>query len=450
MLRFSTNHALASLIGLVSLFCTPPLAEAQTRLEKVMGDKLKFESEGLWYYNDLDKAFEIARKNNQPVLVVLRCIPCHECVKLDDELVETNPVVQQLLKSFVRVRIVSTNGLDLSLFQFDTDQSFSVFVFNSDRTLYGRYGTRSDRTKWEDDVSIDGLAKALEASLRIHREYPKNRESLLGKQANKPVFATPDKIPTFREKFKEKLEYDGNVVQNCIHCHMIGEGMREHYLASTGKIPDEVLYPYPHPKSIGLILDPAQCATVKETISGSIAERSGLKAGDQLIALNGQPLVSMADIQWVLHGIPMAGGEVTAAIRRGNESIETKIALPQNWRKADQIEWRVSSWQLRQVGLGGMFLKPASTSERERAGVSPGEMAFLVEHVGAYSPHDRAKNAGVRKGDILISVDGRRDFAREGDLLEYAVNEIPGGGTITYELIRGDEKVIAKVATAAR
>lgn len=450
MLSLLQNRGLTSSLGILFLFLSSPSLHSQTRLEKVMGDKLKFESEGLWYYNDLDKAFEIAQKNNQPVLVVLRCIPCHECVKLDDELVETNPVVQQLLKSFVRVRIVGTNGLDLSLFQFDTDQSFSVFVFNPDRTLYGRYGTRSDRTKWEGDVSIEGLARALEACLRIHREYPKNKESLLGKQASKPVFATPDKIPVFREKYKEKLEYDGNVVQGCIHCHMIGEGMRDHYLASTGKIPDEVIYPFPHPKSLGLILDPSQCATVKEIVPGSVAEKSGLKAGDQIATMNGQPLVSIADVQWVFHGVPMSGGTVVTNYRRGTELLETTLSLPENWRRLDQIEWRASSWQLRQVGLGGMLLKPASESERASAKVGEGDMAFSVEHVGAYAPHDRAKNAGVRKGDILISVDGRRDFRREGDVLEYAVNTVPNGGTITYEFIRGSEKIVAKVPTAAR
>ncbi len=72
---------------------------------------------------------------------MLRCLPCEECVKLDDELIENDPELQALLEPFVRVRIVGTNGLDLSLFEFDTDQSFCVFFFNADRTLYARYGT---------------------------------------------------------------------------------------------------------------------------------------------------------------------------------------------------------------------------------------------------------------------------------------------------------------------
>lgn len=77
------------------------------------------------------------------MLVVLRCIPCEECVKLDDDLLEENAELKQLLKSLVKVLVVGTNGLDLILFQFDTDRSFAAFIFNADRTLYGRFGTRS-------------------------------------------------------------------------------------------------------------------------------------------------------------------------------------------------------------------------------------------------------------------------------------------------------------------
>ena len=89
-----------------------PQALAQTRQQKVLGDKLKFEANGSWFYNDLEKRFEAAERLKQPMIVVLRCIPCEECVKLDDDLIEVNPKLQQLLKSFVRVRVVGTNGLN--------------------------------------------------------------------------------------------------------------------------------------------------------------------------------------------------------------------------------------------------------------------------------------------------------------------------------------------------
>src|SRR5438445_4576850 len=91
-------------------------AQPQAREEKVRADRQKVEAEGFWIYNDLPRGFAEARKTGKPLLAVLRCIPCEECVKLDDDLVNQDRRVRPLLDRFVCVRVVSTNGLDLSLF----------------------------------------------------------------------------------------------------------------------------------------------------------------------------------------------------------------------------------------------------------------------------------------------------------------------------------------------
>ena len=56
-------------------------------------------------------AFADAKKTGKPIIAVLRCLPCEECVKLDDELIDADERVKPLLEQFVRVRLVSTNGL---------------------------------------------------------------------------------------------------------------------------------------------------------------------------------------------------------------------------------------------------------------------------------------------------------------------------------------------------
>src|SRR5262245_39720128 len=124
------------------------IASGQTREQKVRGDKAKVEADGFWIYNDLAKGYAEAKKTGMPLVVVLRCIPCEQCVKLDDDLVDKDERLKPLLEKFVRVRVISANGLDLSLFQFDTDQSFAVFMLNADGTIYGRFGTRSDQRNW--------------------------------------------------------------------------------------------------------------------------------------------------------------------------------------------------------------------------------------------------------------------------------------------------------------
>ena len=47
---------------------------AQTREEKVRGDKAKVEADGFWIYNDL-RGFAEAKKTGMPLVVVLRAFP---------------------------------------------------------------------------------------------------------------------------------------------------------------------------------------------------------------------------------------------------------------------------------------------------------------------------------------------------------------------------------------
>src|SRR5829696_2995090 len=90
-----------------ALLLAPLPAQGQNpREKKVRDDKVKVEADGYWIYNNLPKALAEAKTTGKPVVVVLRCIPCEECVKLDDELVNTDPTLRPLLDKYVRVRVV--------------------------------------------------------------------------------------------------------------------------------------------------------------------------------------------------------------------------------------------------------------------------------------------------------------------------------------------------------
>ncbi len=413
---------------------------AQTREEKVRADRRKVEAEGFWVYNNLDLAFETAKKTGKPLLVVMRCIPCEECVKLDDELLEQDPVVRPLLDKFVCARVVSTNGLDLSLFQFDTDQSFAVFLFNADRSLYGRFGTRSHRTEWVGDVSLKGLAAALQGALELHAEYPRNRDALAGKLGPKPDVRSPEEYPSLQGKYKSTWNLTGNVVQSCIHCHQIGDAQRDQYRENRQPLPESVLFPYPHPKAIGLVLEPDQKATVKEVVAGSPAASAGLQSGDVIERMDGQPLLSMADVQWILHRTSADGGRIAVNIRRGEGTRELTLKLASGWRRAGDISWRSSSWGLRRMATGGMLLENASAEDREKAGIAAGAMALRAKHVGEYGPHAAAKNAGFRQGDLLIEFDGHSDLSREADVFRHALTKRNAGEQVPVTIWRNGKK----------
>lgn len=415
---------------------------AQTREEKVREDRRKVEAEGFWIYNNLPLAFDTATKSGKPILVVLRCIPCEECVKLDDELVEQDAAIRPLLDKFVCARVVSTNGLDLSVFQFDTDQSFAVFFLNADKTIYGRFGTRSHRTEWFGDVSLKGLAAAMQGALQLHANYPANASSLAAKRGPKPTVAFPEHYPSLKGKYSDSLNYaDNNVVKSCIHCHQIGDAQRDMYRTNGKPLPESLLFPYPHPKAIGLILDPDQRATVKAIQPDTPAARAGFRPGDVVRSLNGQPLLSIADVQWALHQTPATGGRLAAQTDRDGTARELTIALEPGWRQADDISWRVSAWGLRRMTTGGMFLEEATAEQRQAAAVADDAMALHVKNVGQYGAHAAAKRAGVQKGDILIAFDGRTDLVREADIFRQGMWERKPGQRVPITVWRNGKQV---------
>lgn len=432
-----------AIIAFTAIASSLPYAAAQqkTRDQKVREDRDRVTEAGFWIYNDLDSGFERARQTGKPLLVVLRCIPCEECVKLDDDLVDEDPVLRPLLEQFVCVRIVSTNGLDLSLFQFDTDQSFAVFMLNADRTIYGRFGTRSHRTEWIGDVSLKGLAEALNGALALHRRWPESRESLLAKTGPAPLFDHPENFPALRERYTGELDYSGQVARSCIHCHQIGDAVRDFYRSRSEPIPADIISPYPHPKSIGMILDPDQRSGLRDVTSGSPADRGGLKQGDRIESLNGQPLLSTADIQWVLNSIPATGGTLTAVVERDSRKLNLQILLQDRWKEADNIDWRVSAWGLSRMVLGGLRLEAVEPQQRGRNGIPESGMALRVRYVGQYNEHATAKRSGFQVDDVIVAFNNQNSTATESDVLRYGTTQLLPGKTIAVDVVRNGQKL---------
>lgn len=427
------------------VFMSTSFSLAQTREEKVKQDRERVQSSGYWIYNDLTQGFARAKATSKPILVVLRCIPCEECVKLDEDLMEKDPQLKPLMDQFVRVRLISTNGLDLSLFQYDYDQSFAVFLLNADRTIYGRFGTRSHHTLWSEDVSIEALSKAMQAALKLHSNYDNIKASLKSKTGKRPDVASPEKYPMLAGKFRSKINEKKDVVKSCIHCHQIGDAQRDLYLRDQKPIPEHVLFQYPHPKILGLILDPKQTAVVKTVQADSIAERSGFQNGDHLLSLEGQPLLSIADVQWVLHHASHED-ELTTVVDRKGKQHELTISLPAGWKRKDDLSWRVSSWPMRRMVLGGAVLEEPTDAQRKAAGIlNDQSMALRIRRLGKYGAHAAARKAGFKTGDLIVSFNGKNDLYRETDLLAYGVNALQPGQTANVTVVRGKKRIPLKL-----
>jgi hypothetical protein len=427
-----------AVLGLVLVSTTGLVA--QDRKTKVLNDRKAFEGSKDWIYSDLASGIRQAKESRKPLLVAFRCIPCEACQKFDDDVARRDPIIRDLLDEFVCVRIPSANAMDLSHFQFDFDLSFAVFFLDPDLTIYGRYGTRSNRPE-EEDISLSGLRKSMLEALRLYRAGATVKSSLAGKQVKASRFTTPRDMPGLSGRYKAELDYEGTVVQSCIHCHQIRDAERRLYRLSGERFPDEVMYPYPDPEVVGLRFDPAEMTTIKQVAPGSSAARDGLRPGDELISLDGQPLLSIADVQWVLHNAPRAA-RLPAEIRRDGQTIPLTLTLDEGWRRGN-LAWRPTSWQLRQLGLGGMKLDSLKDAERATAGLPADRLGLRIAHVGQYGEHAIAKRSGFEVGDIIVSFDGQDRPMTESDLFEYTLRHKRPGDVMAVTVIRqGAQKTL--------
>lgn len=408
------------------------------RAGAVLKDREVMEQDPRWIYNDFQAGFQEARTEGKPLLVVLRCVPCLACAGIDAQVLQ-DATLQPLLNRFVCVRLINANDLDLSLFQFDYDLSFSTVFFNGDGTVYGRYGSWTHQ-KDAFNKTVDGFKKALGAALTIHAKYPGNRASLAGKQGAALPFKNPLEIPELAGKYERQLDWSGKVVQSCVHCHQVSDAIRGAQRDQTGTISSRWIYPWPGAETIGLVLASDQIARVESVAPGSMAARAGLQAGDEFVSLAGQPLVSIADVSWILHLAPDAGS-LAAEIKRGDTTKSVTIPLEEGWRSRADISRRVGTWPMRAMALGGLQLTDLPDEQRVSRGLTQNQMALLVKHAGQFGKHAAAKNAGFRKDDVLVEVGKVSERISESALIGHLLHGQRPGDKVPASVLRGGERI---------
>jgi hypothetical protein len=436
------------------LFCvlmmlgSPALCRAQekplSREEKVRRDREQLKDDESWIYNDLKQGTAFAKAEGKPLLVIFRCLPCEACALFDEQVVRRDKRIRELMDQFICVRIPMANAMDLTRFQYDYDLSFSAFFMHPDGAILGRFGTRSSREHAESDISMEGFAAALEGALKLHAEYPKNKQFLEGKQPKPVAFKSPEEYPSLKGRYKDSLDYAGQVVKSCLHCHQIRDAEREYFREQGKPLPITSLRPYPMPQVIGLTLDEKTRGAIKAVAPESAAAEAGLNVGDELLLLDGQAILSIADVQWVLHN---AGDSqlLIAVVRRDGKIHELPISLRQGWRDESDISWRVTSWTLRRMVTGGIKLEDLSDEQRKNHNIGIDSLALLAEHVGQYGPHAAAKRAGFRKGDILVKVGDVSQRMTESDLMAHLMQTTKPDEQLPVTVLRDGRRVELKL-----
>ncbi len=418
----------------------PALAETvKDREGAVRHDRAAMENDARWIYSDWQRGFEEARRTGKPLLVVLRCVPCLACAGIDAQVLLHETDLAPLLDQFVCVRVINANAIDLARFQFDFDLSFTTMFFNGDGTTYGRYGSWMHQ-KNAQEKSTTSFRRALEAALALHHGYPANKAALAGKQAVALPYKTPVEIPSLGRKYALDLDWTGKLVQSCVHCHQIGDAIRLSFRENKQPIPAEWIYPQPIPETIGLTLATDDIARIEAVAPGSPAAQAGLKAGDDLTTLGGQPLLSIADVSWALNRAP-GRGTLAAIVQRGGKAETVNLNLPADWRTKADISRRVSTWPLRGMAFGGLKLDDLDDSARSAHSLGAKAMALSVNSVGQYGKHAAAKNAGFQKDDLIVGIDGLDQRLTEGELLGHLLQKHPIGDQVSVTVLRGSERL---------
>ena len=142
-------------------------------------------------------------------------------------------------------------------------------------------------------------------------------------------------------------------------------------------------------------LDKPEGALVASVEKGSPADKAGLKSGDVIRMVDGQPIIASGDLP-ALIGQDAPGQKVTLEIWRQGRPEELTAHL------GDATEKAIKSAKADDtVGKGklGLALRQLQPQEKRDAGVDGG---LVVEDAGG-----AAAMAGVQPGDVLLAINGK-------------------------------------------
>ena len=141
-------------------------------------------------------------------------------------------------------------------------------------------------------------------------------------------------------------------------------------------------------------LDKPEGALVTSVDKNGPAASAGLKSGDVIRKLNGQPVVASGDLPAMV-GQAMPGDKVTLEIWRQGKREEVSATLGDANEKSPLVAEAKQA-----VGKGklGLVLRPLQPQEKREAGLANG---LVVEDVTG-----PAALAGVQPGDVLVAVNG--------------------------------------------
>lgn len=171
-------------------------------------------------------------------------------------------------------------------------------------------------------------------------------------------------------------------------------------------------------------------ALISSVIANGPAAKAGLKAGDVIISVEGQPVDDTNAFVYRFATRPLGGTAKLVALRAGRE-VAVSVALqtaPETPREEITIRSRSPF-----SGAKVANLSPALADELQVQNIDSGVVIVDVDN-GSY-----ASNLGFQRGDVIEAVNGER-IAKTSDLER--VSKTPGASW-RINIIRGGQKISA-------
>jgi hypothetical protein len=323
--------------------------------------------------------------------------------------------LQDVADKFVRVRLTRIDELDLNLFDFDYDLTFMVFFLNAEGKIYARYGGR-DGVNADNRQSLAGLRYTMTSVLAMHERDEK-------------AFA-----PRADEKSKFIRDVPGSrgFARGCFHCHQVKEVLHN-ALQKAGQWQLDMVYRYPLPDNLGVVLDVDRGNVVRTIADKSAAAAVGLKPGDLVQRLGGVPIHSFADAQFALDRAPKSG-TIDLVAQRGDATVEARLALAEGWRRTD-VSWRASVRYL--VPYARLYGTDLTLDEKKALGLSPTQLAFRQKD----NVPKQAYDAGIRASDIIVGLDDQALEMNVDGFLRHVQSHYLIGEKATVNLIRDGQRL---------
>jgi predicted metalloprotease with PDZ domain len=316
------------------------------------------------------------------------------CSDFDGQVVRKDPEVARLAEQFVCVRVQSMNGVNINLFQFDRDLTWMAFFMDAQDRFYARYGGREDHSA-ESHLTKASLVNVMREVLRLHESG--SVQSSAYEPKTQPV-RTPEASASLRDRVAKSGTH-----QRCIHCHDIKQteliDLRE-----AGKFSKEMIFTYPMPSAVGIIIDPDKQNEVRSVKPRSPAEKAGIRQGDVLLTVESQRILTAADFARVLERTPREA-VLRVELHRGGKRVDTMLHVSGNWKKTADPSWRSSIYVAGPDA--GFWAEELTDAAKRKLGLTSDGLALRVTIF--FGEKTAPVKAGLRKNDVVIEVDGKRE-----------------------------------------